>query len=163
DALPPIYLGLVPVMAVGFVLSFFLKQIPLRTSIGESAPTPAQAPALAGEAAGPAAASSLPAVPAGAGLPGPAAREEPVPAARQADTGEATSDGQPVSGRVRRSDGRPLEGATVTLIAPSGRQAGRAFSGPDGAYQISIAEPGAYTLIAMAAGYQPHACAVRAG
>jgi EmrB/QacA subfamily drug resistance transporter len=163
DALPPIYLGLVPVMAVGFVLSFFLKQIPLRTTVGESAPTPAQAPAPADEAAGPAAASPLLAAPVGGVPPVPAAWEEPVPAARAAHAAEATPDGPPVFGRVRRSDGRPLEGATVTLIAPSGRQVGRVFSGADGAYQIGVAEPGAYSLIAMAGGYQPYACAVRAG
>jgi EmrB/QacA subfamily drug resistance transporter len=163
DALPPIYLGLVPVMAVGFVLSFFLKQIPLRTTVGESAPTPAQAPALAGEATGPAATSPLPAAPAGDVLAVPAARVEPVPADRAAHAAEATPDGPPVFGHVRRADGKPLEGATVTLIAPSGRQAGRAFSGADGAYQIAVADPGAYSLIAMAGGYQPYACAVRAG
>ncbi|MBO0804775.1 MAG: MFS transporter, partial [Nocardiopsaceae bacterium] len=47
EALPPIYLALVPVMAVAFVLSFFLKEIRLRTTVGDSA----EAPGPSGDAA----------------------------------------------------------------------------------------------------------------
>jgi EmrB/QacA subfamily drug resistance transporter len=144
-ALPPIFLWLVPLMAVGFVLSFFVKEIKLRTTVGESAPASAQAPAA-------------PAAPDAAAAA--AANGQPVP---DALAHEATPDGPPVFGRVRRADGGALAGATVTLIAATGRQAGRAFTGPDGGFRVGVAEPGAYTLIAMASGHQPHASAVRAG
>jgi hypothetical protein len=63
---------------------------------------------------------------------------------------------------VSRAGGRPLSGATLTLIAPDGRQAGRASAGPDGGYRIGVADPGSYTLIAMATGHQPYALAVQA-
>jgi uncharacterized surface anchored protein len=69
----------------------------------------------------------------------------------------------PVHGHVHRPDGAGVPGATVTLIDPSGRQAGRGQSGADGSYQVSAPAPGPYTLIAMATSYQPRASAVRVG
>ncbi len=50
-ALPPIFLALVPVLAAAFVLSFFLKEKKLRTTVGPEAPAaPADAPAANGDA-----------------------------------------------------------------------------------------------------------------
>jgi len=40
-ALPPIFLALVPMMAVGFVLALFVKETRLRTSVGDEAENPA--------------------------------------------------------------------------------------------------------------------------
>jgi len=71
--------------------------------------------------------------------------------------------GPPVYGHVRRAGGAPLEDATVTLIDPAGRQAGRDSTAPDGSYRMSAPGEGTYTLIAMANGHQPHASAVRVG
>ena len=72
-ALPPIYLYLVPVVMVGWVLSLFLKQKPLRTTTGPEAPgaspEPAAAPGALKAPAEPAA------VTAGAGRPGERASE----------------------------------------------------------------------------------------
>jgi carboxypeptidase family protein len=61
---------------------------------------------------------------------------------------------------VRRGDGSPLPGATVTLIDPAGRQAGIGHSGPDGRYRVPVAA-GTYTVIAMADAHEPFAAAVR--
>jgi Carboxypeptidase regulatory-like domain len=71
--------------------------------------------------------------------------------------------GPPVYGHVRRADGVPVSGATVTLIEASGRQAGRSRTGTDGSYQVRLAQRGVYTLVAMAAGHQPQAAVVHAG
>ena len=68
-----------------------------------------------------------------------------------------------VHGYVRQPGGTPLEGATVTLIDPSGRQAAHGQSDAGGAYQVCAPAPGPYTLIAMAPSHQPHASAVRVG
>jgi EmrB/QacA subfamily drug resistance transporter len=192
-ALPPIFLWLAPALAVAFVLSFFLKEIRLRTSVGpESALADAtvQFDGLAAEhetaafAAEPATAE-LAAVPdesmlalAGVGAGGPLAglnghdgsgaegaylAAPARHAAPMAVTDAAAPPGPPVYGHVHEAGGVPLTGATVTLIDPAGRQAGRASTGPDGAYRISAPGEGTYTLIAMASGHRPHASSVRVG
>ena len=71
--------------------------------------------------------------------------------------------GPPVYGQVRQGDGVPVSGVTVTLIEASGRQAGRSRTDMDGSYQVRVARPGSYTLVAMAAGHQPQAAMVHAG
>ena len=192
-ALPPIFLWLAPALAVAFVLSFFLKEIRLRTSVGpESALTDAtvQFDGLAAEyetaafAAEPAT-TELAAVPdepmlalAGVGAVGPLAglnghggggaegAHQAAPArhaAPMAVTDAASPAGPPVYGHVHEAGGVPLTGATVTLIDTAGRQAGRASTGPDGSFRISAPGEGTYTLIAMASGHRPHASAVRVG
>jgi len=170
-ALPPIFLALVPLMGAGFVLSFFVKEVKLRTTLTDSVESPETASAHAPADAAAANAQPIPAavnaqaVPAavnGDAVPaGPGA--QPSLAAANGFAAQAPPDGPVIFGRVRRGGGRPLEGATVTLIAPSGSQAGRTTSGSDGGYRIGVAKPGAYTLIAMASGHQPYASAVRAG
>jgi hypothetical protein len=62
---------------------------------------------------------------------------------------------------VRNADGEPLAGAAITLIAPGGQQAGLGQAGHDGGYRIPVPEPGAYTLIAAAAGHAPAASTLR--
>jgi EmrB/QacA subfamily drug resistance transporter len=165
-ALPPIFLYLVPVMAVGFVLSWFVKEHRLRTSLGDDTGAPgddtgASTPdeAVAETPVPAAAAAATPAaVPAADSVAAPVATGLVTAAAN--GSGPVTS-GPAISGFVRRSGGRPLAGATVTLIAPSGLQSGRGQAGADGGYRIPLPEAGAYTLIAMAAGFQPSATAVR--
>ncbi len=179
-ALPPIFLALVPVLAAAFVLSFFLKEKKLRTTIGPE--DAVAAPAGAASSA------------TGAYLDATAARQvanghsngdgngqsqgrgdgkhgdldlilASVGAPAEAD-GAAGADGPeapPVHGYVRQPDGTPLPGATVTLIDLSGRQAAHGQSDAGGAYQVCAPAPGPYTLIAMAPCHQPHASAVRVG
>jgi EmrB/QacA subfamily drug resistance transporter len=197
-ALPPIFLALVPLLAAAFVLSFFLKEKKLRTTVGPeaAAAAPVDASAEAAEVPGqtpvlsPNPLDDLPPTPVnGNGNGHHAARDwfeadgaagtDGVAGAAGADVavGEAAlgapvgapvatvarPEAAPVHGFVRRSDGMALPGATVTLIDPSGRQAARGESGPDGAYQVTAPAPGAYTLIAMAAAHQPFASAIRVG
>jgi EmrB/QacA subfamily drug resistance transporter len=68
--------------------------------------------------------------------------------------------GPSVHGRIRRPDGSPISGATVTVIDATGRQAGRDRTGPDGSYQVAVPGQQPYTLIAMAGSHQPYAHAV---
>jgi MFS family permease len=71
--------------------------------------------------------------------------------------------GPAVFGHVRQSGGTPLADATVTLIDPGGRQAGRGHTDPDGGYRVPVPTQGPYTLIAMAGTHQPYASTVRVG
>src|SRR6202453_1209143 len=57
--------------------------------------------------------------------------------------------GPVVRGYARQPGGLPLAGATVTLIDPAGRQAGRGRTAADGAYQVTAPEEGSDTLIAV--------------
>jgi EmrB/QacA subfamily drug resistance transporter len=154
-ALPPIFLWLVPVLGAAFVLSFFLKEIRLRTTVGTEA-APADAAVAAAGAGGPL-----------AGLNGQERRgAELAPAYLAAPVAVAETArpaGPAVHGRVSRPGGTPLAGAIVTLIDPAGRQAGRGSTGPDGSYRISAPGQGTYTLIAMASSHRPHASAVNVG
>ncbi len=195
-ALPPIFLALVPVLAAGFVLSFFLKEKRLRTTVGDEpaqadaaqadAPQPeaaypgngARPLAVVGAAPGSLAGELLAGRPAGdrngqefqaapTPVPGHLAATVGATGARPVATvgpeGNGAPAGPPVHGYVRQPGGAPLPGATVTLIDPGGRQAGRSRTGPDGAYRIPAPGPGTYTLIAMANAHQPHASALRVG
>jgi hypothetical protein len=90
----------------------------------------------------------------------PALSADPAPNGQVAaqDAGET---GPVVFGHVRQSGGTPLASATVTLIDPGGRQAGRGHAGPDGGYRVPVPTQGIYTLIAMAGAHQPYASTVR--
>ncbi|MGH9101992.1 MAG: MFS transporter [Acidimicrobiales bacterium] len=68
-----------------------------------------------------------------------------------------------LGGSVSSVGGSPLEGATITLTGEGGRQAGRAVSGPDGAYRLEVGRPGAYTAIVAAAGFRPVAATIAVG
>ena len=173
-ALPPIFLYLVPVLGAAFVLSLFLKETRLHTTVGTE---PAQAEAaVSAVAVGPAVLQQAnepverTLVLAGVGTGGSLAGrngQEPNGTERAsapvAVTDGAVPAGPPVHGHVCQPGGAPLAGATVTLIDPTGRQAGRGSTGPDGSYRISAPGQGTYTLIAMANAYRPRASAVRIG
>ncbi|MFC9118666.1 MFS transporter [Streptomyces sp. NPDC057067] len=132
DAMPRIFLYLVPVLLLGLFLAFFLKEKPL-----VSHHTPQTAP-------DPAAAHST--IPAARTDPGPP-RPGPLP-------------GLPVCGRVQHPDGTTVGRAALTLIDGQGRQVGRGASGDDGQYALSAPAAGAYVLIAAAGGHQPQAVSV---
>jgi EmrB/QacA subfamily drug resistance transporter len=176
-ALPPIFLALVPVLAAAFVLSFFLKEKKLRTTVG-----PEDAAAALGAANGnghgnghgngaldlvlasvgaPAETNETAGAKGMAGANGSAVTARPLGAPVATD--DAGPEASPVHGFVRQPGGTPLPDATVTLIDPSGRQAAHGQSDADGAYQVCAPAPGPYTLIAMAPSHQPHASAVRIG
>jgi EmrB/QacA subfamily drug resistance transporter len=130
QALPPIFLYLVPVLGAGFLLSFFLADKPLRTSTGAEPMEPTQNQS--------ATAASVP---------------------YQARP-PRTRPGPMVRGHVRRPDGTGVRGATVTLIDPGGHQVGRGTSEPDGSYLMRTPGAGSYTLVAAAPAHRPRAATV---
>ncbi|MTD57671.1 MFS transporter [Amycolatopsis pithecellobii] len=73
------------------------------------------------------------------------------------------TDGQPISGHIRRQDGSSVLGAALTLIDQRGRQVSRATAGGDGAYTINAPGAGTYVLIVSASGHQPQASSVVVG
>jgi Carboxypeptidase regulatory-like domain len=82
--------------------------------------------------------------------------------ARTATTAPAPK-GLPVRGHVRRGDGAPVGGATVTLIDGRGNQVGRARSEPDGSFLLRTPGAAGYTLVAVAAAHRPQAATVLIG
>ncbi|MDX3684154.1 MULTISPECIES: MFS transporter [Streptomyces] len=132
DAMPRIFLYLVPVLLLGLFLAFFLKEKPL---VSHHTPQTAPDPAAAH--------STIPAARTDPGPPQPG----PLP-------------GLPVCGRVQHPDGTTVGRAALTLIDGQGRQVGRGASGDDGQYALSAPAAGAYVLIAAAGGHQPQAVSV---
>jgi uncharacterized protein YfaS (alpha-2-macroglobulin family) len=66
--------------------------------------------------------------------------------------------GASVAGTVRLPDGRPVEGAAVTVTEPgTGRQVSAARTAPSGTYEIGLAGGGTYLVIVSAPGRRPAA------
>ncbi|NBE52804.1 MFS transporter [Streptomyces boluensis] len=138
DAMPRIFLYLVPVLVLGFLIALFLKETPLLSANPASA-APHNAPSH----------------------PDPLADHTvTVPAAR---TSPAHTAGVPVCGTVQHSDGSSVPRAALTLIDICGQQIGRGASGDDGRYALSTPGAGSYVLIAAAGGHQPQAVSVTVG
>ncbi|MCX4984498.1 MFS transporter [Streptomyces sp. NBC_00572] len=142
DAMPRIFLYLVPVLVLGLVLAFFLKEKPLVT---HHSPTT--------EATGADEFGGVQAV--------PHARHA-APVSAPASFAPPHS-GLPVCGTVQHHDGSRVPRAALTLIDVQGRQIGRGASGEDGRYALSVPGGGAYVLIAAAGGHQPQAVSVTVG
>ncbi|MER7951428.1 MFS transporter [Streptomyces sp. NPDC096079] len=140
DAMPRIFLYLVPVLALGLVLAFFLKEKPL---VSHHSPLT----------------ETTEAIDLGAAQAFPHARHAaPAPAAATPPHA-----GVPVCGTVQHHDGSRVPRAALTLIDVQGRQIGRGASGEDGRYALSVPGSGAYVLIAAAGGHQPQAVSVTVG
>ncbi|MFC8371690.1 MFS transporter [Streptomyces sp. NPDC057239] len=139
DAMPRIFLYLVPVLVLGLLIAFFLKEKPL---VSHHAPTadPADFTAQVPHA--------RPHSPSG-GTP---------TSLRSPHTG-----GIPVCGTVQHPDGTVVPRAALTLIDVTGQQTGRGASGEDGRYALATPGPGSYVLIAAAGGHQPQAVSVTVG
>ncbi|MGW0854015.1 MFS transporter [Streptomyces sp. NPDC002690] len=147
DAMPRIFLYLVPVLLTGLALAFFLKEKPLVSHHSpEAAAEPADIPAAR-------------AVPAAA----PAAVPVPVPVPAAAPVVIAHVAGVPVRGCVQHQDGTTVPRAALTLIDAQGHQVGRGASDGDGRYALSVPGSGSYVLIAAAGGHQPQAVSVTVG
>ncbi|MFF8690608.1 MFS transporter [Streptomyces sp. NPDC015144] len=145
DAMPRIFLYLVPVLALGLFLAFFLKEKPLVShhspdSTTESVTTESPTVPVARTA------PALPAAPATGAVPPAAARS-----------------GVAVSGHVQHPDSTKVARAALTLIDVQGRQVGRGASAADGRYTLSAPGSGSYVLIAAAGGHQPQAVSVTVG
>ncbi|MGW8353205.1 MFS transporter [Streptomyces wedmorensis] len=142
DAMPRIFLYLVPVLVLGLVLAFFLKEKPL---VSHHSPLTEATDAPLADGFG-----GVQAVP-------HARHAAPAPAAAPPHSGVA------VCGAVQHHDGSRVPRAALTLIDVQGRQVGRGASGEDGRYALSVPGGGAYVLIAAAGGHQPQAVSVTVG
>ncbi|MFD8901748.1 MFS transporter [Streptomyces ardesiacus] len=178
-----IFLYVAPIALLGFLVTLFIKEVPLRTkgalaqaaeSSGESAPpvagTPAEAVrvadapvpagAMAAVSATPAAAPDASAVSDTAAAP---ATRRPAAVATTAGSGEPqapVSGGIAVRGFVRGAESAPVPQAAVTLISLAGRQLGRSVAQADGSYAVDAPSAGSYVLIASADGFQPQASTI---
>lgn len=153
DAMPRIFLYLVPVLVVGLLFAFFLKE---RLLVSQNAPVPEARGG--GDFDGSHADAARIFVDASAQAPSGAedgAHEPQGPA--------PNGTGAPVCGGVRHSDGSSVPRAALTLIDTGGRQIGRGATGEDGRYALSTPGPGSYVLIAAAGGHQPQAVSVTVG
>ncbi|MET8954033.1 MFS transporter [Streptomyces sp. NPDC004393] len=154
---------------LAFVITLFIKEVPLKTQGGL-----AQAAAAASEEA-PAVAATTAAIPAPAeekvpnwavasteATPdGTATQQQHAAVATIAAPGESTpSGGVPLRGFVRGAESAPVPQAAVTLISLGGRQLGRSVAGADGSYAVDAPGTGSYVLIASADGYQPQASTI---
>ncbi|MGI8647947.1 MAG: MFS transporter [Mycobacteriales bacterium] len=147
EALPPIFLYLAPLVVVGFVLSFFIKEKLLAASPASRAPAPPlDTPPLGARA--------------GAAIPTPVA-ERSVEIDDELISEHET--GYLIIGRVHRSGGAPLADAMLTLIDAGGHQVGRGLTGGDGAYRIAVPKAGSYVLITRARNHEPRATPVKLG
>ncbi|WP_443611928.1 MFS transporter [Actinacidiphila acidipaludis] len=152
DAMPRIFLYLVPVLVLGFLFAFLLKEKPLVTQHGPAAPA-AHDPVYDG--------LYDPGHTPANGTPLTEPREAPdagFPGARRSHGG-----GVPVCGTVQHSDGTTVGRAALTLIDGSGHQVGRGATAEDGRYALSTPGHGSYVLIAAAGGHQPQAVSVTVG
>jgi EmrB/QacA subfamily drug resistance transporter len=92
-----------------------------------------------------------------------AAQTAPFATATAGMSSPVDTDGQPISGHIRRQDGSSVLGAALTLIDQRGRQVARATAGGDGGYTINAPGAGTYVLIVSAGGHQPQASSVVVG
>ncbi len=168
--------------AVAFLITLFIKEVPLRTkgalaqaAEADSAPVdPAATPVVAeAETTAVESAAAQPSAPAEERAPswaaatvgteaGPegtqrlAAVATVVPGEPAAGSGGAI----PVRGFVRGAESAPVPQAAVTLISLAGRQLGRSVAQADGAYALDAPGAGSYVLIASADGFQPQASTI---
>ncbi|MFF9773139.1 MFS transporter [Streptomyces sp. NPDC013978] len=161
-----VFLYAAPFAVLALVFSFFIKEVPLRTTgaLAQAAETKAaKADATESEATESEATDTDVEAEAPAASHAPvAASGAPVAASVAAAPGEvrAPGGGIPVRGQVRGAEGAPVPRAAVTLISLGGRQLGRSVAGADGAYAVDAPAAGSYVLIAAADGFQPQASTV---
>ncbi|CAL9506832.1 Putative multidrug resistance protein MdtD [Streptomyces sp. enrichment culture] len=163
-----IFLYVTPIAFLGFLVTLFIKEVPLRSSgalaqaaeataeaSSPAAPVPAGATAVAEPA--PAGAVSRTAVAAS----GTQTFTRPLAAVATAAGPDAPAHGGiPVRGFVRGAESAPVPQAAVTLISLAGRQLGRSVAQADGSYTVDAPGTGSYVLIASADGHQPQASTI---
>ncbi|MFI5875844.1 MFS transporter [Streptomyces sp. NPDC051445] len=168
---------------LAFLITLFIKEVPLRTkgalAQAATADTPATAPTA--DATGTTAAATTAAATTATTT---ARAEENVPSWAVAETAadpghedglqgtrqlaavataeapQAPSGGIPVHGFVRGAESAPVPRAAVTLISLAGRQLGRSVAQSDGSYALDAPGTGSYVLIASADGFQPQASTI---
>ncbi|MBL1107831.1 MFS transporter [Streptomyces sp. 5-8] len=153
--------------AVAFLITLFIKEVPLKTkgALAQTAEGGSPAEASAGQdTAVLVAAEPVPAAVAAAAVSDTATATAVQPMTAVATVAERdTFGGTPVHGFVRGAESVPVPQAAVTLISLSGRQLGRSVAQADGSYALHAPGTGSYVLIASADGYQPQASTVVVG
>ncbi|MGW1890430.1 MFS transporter [Streptomyces sp. NPDC002004] len=171
-----VFLYVAPIAFLAFLVTLFIKEVPLRTAGGleqaaaNAAPAEATAAPLAAETAAPVQEEKVPSwavastEPAGEGseaLEGTQRLAAVATVAAAADGAAGSAGGGiPVRGFVRGAESAPVARAAVTLISLGGRQLGRSVAQADGAYALDAPGAGSYVLIASADGFQPQASTV---
>ncbi|MFI7349141.1 MFS transporter [Streptomyces sp. NPDC049936] len=176
-----IFLYVAPIALIGFLVTLFIKEVPLRTSgalaqaaeaAAEATPptsgSPAEATRIAGEPvpAGAMTAVAAPAAPSAVSdtqVAADAATQRLGAVATATGPGEPTASvagGIAVRGFVRGAESAPVPQAAVTLISLAGRQLGRSVAQADGSYVLDAPSAGSYVLIASADGFQPQASTI---
>ncbi|MFF4256478.1 MFS transporter [Streptomyces sp. NPDC001663] len=154
--------------AVAFLITLFIKEVPLKTkgalaqaAAADETPTAEAAPAAAEAPAAPAA-EKVPswAVSSGTETAADGAQKLAAVATIARPEESAGSGGIPVRGFVRGNESAPVPQAAVTLISLAGRQLGRSVAQADGSYAVEAPSVGSYVLIAAADGFQPQASTV---
>lgn len=160
-----VFLYAAPFAVLALVFSFFIKEVPLRT-------TGALAQASQAKEASPS--SGISGISEATDVAATADTAEAQAAVTDSTTATATAtapmsgvgsgsgagNGIAVRGQVRGAEGAPVARAAVTLISLGGRQLGRSVAGADGAYAVDVPAAGSYVLIAAADGFQPQASTV---
>ncbi|POX44986.1 MFS transporter, partial [Streptomyces sp. Ru72] len=160
--------------AVAFLITLFIKEVPLKTKGALAQAAADSAPQEAPAAATPAEAPAEAAAPAGERVPswavastettgeGTGTGTQRLAAVATIARPEAAGDGGgiPVRGFVRGGEGAPVPQAAVTLISLGGRQLGRSVAQADGSYAVHAPGTGSYVLIASADGHQPQASTI---
>ncbi|MEU3501396.1 MFS transporter [Streptomyces hundungensis] len=145
-----VFLYAAPCALLAFLITLFIKEIPLRShAVGAAAAEKTPVAETSAPAAG------VEAAPAAATLTAPVVDAASAPA--------PVVDGIVVRGTVRAAEGAPVASAAVTLISLGGSQLGRAVAGPDGGYALAAPGAGSYVLIAAADGFQPQASTIVVG
>ncbi|WP_198351774.1 MFS transporter [Streptomyces typhae] len=175
-----VFLIAAPIAFLAFLVTLFIKEVPLRTAGAlaqaaetSAAPVSAEATATATPTATGAPVDDEPV------LASVAARTEPAPGTGPAGTqrlaavasvagsgaapAQASGGGVPVTGYVRGAESAPVPRAAVTLISLGGQQLGRSVAQGDGSYSLAAPGAGSYVLIASADGFQPQASTVVVG
>ncbi|MFJ7238123.1 MFS transporter [Streptomyces olivaceus] len=177
-----IFLYVAPVALLGFLVTLFIKEVPLRTTgalaqaaaeaTAESGPPVAGTPAEAFRPADepvPAAAMAAAPAPSATSVVSETAAARPAAAQQPAAVATTTGSGEPqapvsggiaVRGFVRGAESAPVPQAAVTLISLAGRQLGRSVAQADGSYTLDAPSAGSYVLIASADGFQPQASTI---
>ncbi|MDN3358656.1 DHA2 family efflux MFS transporter permease subunit [Actinomadura sp. DC4] len=135
----------------GFIVAWFIREVPLRGS----APTPAPAGGGGRHAANAVPEPVLVAAEAGASLA--------TPPAYAPMGGREPLGGGLIRGSVHRADGVPAGNAALTLIDVDGHQVGRTTTQDDGRYGLEAPDHGTYVLVAAAGELAPHAATLVVG
>ncbi|MFE7837487.1 MFS transporter [Streptomyces sp. NPDC057474] len=158
-----VFLYAAPFAALALVFSFFIKEVPLKTTGALAQAAQGKATGTDGEADVPDASPAVAMATASVAVASDQATA-PVAAATPASAPvSGNGGGIPVRGHVRGAESAPVPRAAVTLISLGGRQLGRSVAGADGVYAVDAPAAGSYVLIAAADGFQPQASTVVVG